>query len=157
MKIGNLTLFEKRVIGPECDPLLIRYIIFRVPAIGFYLHNMKRSDYDRALHDHPWAFVSVVLKGGYRECHDQTLTGEQDWLYHVPRSVLVRPAQWRHRFVLNRNEENTAFIESWTLVIVGRRTKRWGFFTSGGWCWWRKYNSDLNICEDEPIWTGGKD
>jgi hypothetical protein len=28
---------------------------------------MKRSDYDREGHDHPWPFVSFVLKGGYWE------------------------------------------------------------------------------------------
>lgn len=157
MKIGPLSLFERRVIGADDDPLLVRYIIARLPAIGIYLHNMKRSDHDRALHDHPWPFVSIVLRGGYRECHDQSVSGEQEWLYHPPGSVLVRAAQWRHRFVLNRNEENTAFVQAWTLVIVGRRSRRWGFFTGGGWCWWRKYNDQLGICEEEIFWTHGKD
>lgn len=31
------------------------------------VHNIKRSDYDRALHDHPWNNASFVLKGGYWE------------------------------------------------------------------------------------------
>lgn len=31
------------------------------------VHNVKRSDLDRALHDHPWINISVLLKGGYWE------------------------------------------------------------------------------------------
>ena len=31
------------------------------------VHNIKRSDHDRALHDHPWNNASLVLKGGYWE------------------------------------------------------------------------------------------
>lgn len=30
-------------------------------------HNIKRSDYDRALHDHPWPNASLVLFEGYWE------------------------------------------------------------------------------------------
>lgn len=84
--------FEKRVIGPDEDPLLIRWVLFRVPAFGVYLHNMRRSDYDRALHDHPWPFVSLVLRGGYWEYHDQTLDGTTRSEWRAPGSVLVRPA-----------------------------------------------------------------
>lgn len=152
-----MRFFDKRVIGAPDDPLLVRYILFRCEAFGIYLHNMKRSDHERCLHDHPWPFVSVVLAGGYRECHNQTLTGEEEWLYHRPGSVLVRCAQWRHRFVLNRTEDNCLFVQAWTLVIVGRRARQWGFFPPNGWCWWRKYNDQLGICEEEVIWRDGKD
>jgi hypothetical protein len=31
------------------------------------VHNIKRSDLDRALHDHPWKNISIVLMGGYWE------------------------------------------------------------------------------------------
>jgi hypothetical protein len=31
------------------------------------IHNVKRSDHDRALHDHPWNNCSVMLRGGYWE------------------------------------------------------------------------------------------
>jgi hypothetical protein len=34
---------------------------------GARVHNIKRSDYDRALHDHPWWNISIVLRGGYWE------------------------------------------------------------------------------------------
>ena len=151
MTIGNLQFFNKRIIGPDANPLMVRYILFRCAAFGVYLHNMRRSDYDRALHNHPWPFVSVVLRGGYLEHHDQTVGGYKTAEWHKPGSVLVRPAEWRHRFEIEPG------IRAWTLVIVGRRKQRWGFFLPTGFCWWRQHNEQLNICEDRIIHTDGKD
>jgi len=130
---------------------MIRYVLFRCAAFGVYLHHFMRSDYDRALHDHPWPFVALILKGGYIEEHDQTITGLKRAYPRQPGEVLLRPAEWRHRIVLPDGRT------SWSLVIVGRRQRRWGFFLPDGWCWWRKHNPKLNICEDEPIWLGGED
>src|SRR6266478_4256458 len=51
-------------------PYLIRYFIYKPRTKGrgrIYLHHIMRSDYDRAMHDHPWSFKSILLWGGYRE------------------------------------------------------------------------------------------
>jgi hypothetical protein len=144
-----MKLFRRSVIGQAENPLLIRYVLFRIAPFGLYLHHLLRSDHERALHDHPWPFVSLVLRGGYTEVHDQTLSGHQIETWRKPGSVLVRPAEWRHRFVLRK--------PAWTLVIVGRRARRWGFFTREGWCWWRKYDPDLAICSDSILFREGED
>lgn len=34
------------------------------------VHHIKRSDRDRALHDHPWKNVSILMRGGYWEVFD---------------------------------------------------------------------------------------
>lgn len=149
MEYKKLKILEKRVIGPDDDPLLIRWILFRVPRFGVYLHKLCRSDYDRALHDHPWPFISVILKGNYTEVHDQTIDGQKVFEPHSRWSILIRPAEWRHRFVLDN--------PAWTLVIVGRRARRWGFFLPSGWCWWRKHNYRLGICEEDILWEEGND
>jgi hypothetical protein len=36
-------------------------------GLSFYLHCFVRSDDDRALHDHPWDFASLILFGDYNE------------------------------------------------------------------------------------------
>lgn len=153
MNIGPLKLFERRVIGGETAtrPLMVRYILFRAPALGVYLHHFYRSDYDRALHDHPWPFVSIVLKGGYLEVHDQTIDRTQTTIRHRPGAVLLRPAEWRHRVVLDEGKE------AWSLVVVGRRSRHWGFFLPGGWCWWRKFDAAKGICADGVLWKDGSD
>lgn len=148
-----LKIFRKTIIESETpgNPLMIRYILFRVASWGIYVHHFLRSDHDRALHDHPWPFLAIILKGGYREIHDHTIEGAEIEERRRPGQVLLRPAEWRHRVVLDPG------TTSWSLVIVGRRVRHWGFFTPQGWCWWRKYNTHKGICEDEVIHEGGSD
>ena len=148
-----LKIFRKTVIESERpgNPLMIRYILFRCAAWGLYVHHFLRSDYDRALHDHPWPFLAIILKGGYQEVHDQTIDLSVITETRHPGQVLLRPAEWRHRIVLEAGRT------SWSLVLVGRRARRWGFFTESGWCWWRQYNTNKWICEDEVIHHGGSD
>jgi hypothetical protein len=158
VKIGPLKLFKKNVISANSPlgPLLIRYIIFRIPQFGIYIHKLCRDDNDRALHDHPWPFTSIILKGGYFEHTERWLETDppiniEEFQYYSAGSILRRPAEWRHRFAL------TAY-PTWTLVFVGRRCRKWGFWVDGvNWCWWRKYNYNLNICEEEVLWTKGSD
>lgn len=138
-----MKFFKKRIIGPKDNPLLTRYIIFRFPWIGVYVHHLMRSDYDRACHDHPWGFISIILSGSYVE---HTPQGHK--IYRRGR-ILFRPAMWLHWLEMHR--------PMWTLVIVGRRTRRWGFLLDGKWCWWRKYNYEKAICEEEILWDEGGD
>lgn len=50
------------VIGDPNDPYLIRWWLRRDRAEGsIYLHQIRRSDDDRALHDHPWPSTSIIL------------------------------------------------------------------------------------------------
>jgi hypothetical protein len=152
MRLGPVSLLERKVIGAVDGrpPLLVRYVLFRCASLGVYVHQLCRSDYDRALHDHPWPFVSIVLGTGYHEEHDQTIDGGTVLVWHPPGSVLLRPAEWRHRVVIGDRP-------AWTLVLVGRRQRRWGFWLPTGWCWWRTHNTALNLCEDQVLWPGGSD
>lgn len=147
--LGSVQLFRRILIGGE-PPLLVRYALVRTRSFGVYLHKLCRSDYDRALHDHPWSFVSIVLRAGYTEEHDQTIDGAKVRVFHPPGSILLRPAEWRHRVIIGERP-------AWTLVLVGRRVRAWGFFLPSGWCWWRRHNHELNICEDEILHRGGRD
>ncbi len=163
IEIGQLAIWSITTAGLDKEgknPLLKRWVLWRIPAIGNYIHKFFRSDYDRALHDHPWAFITIILKGGYYEVHDQTRDGSQETLWHGVGSVLVRPAQWRHRVVLPEylgEDGQMHYRPSWSFVIVFRREQNWGFFLPTGWCWWRKHDAHNNICEDKILHMGGKD
>jgi len=146
MKIGRFKFLHKRIVGPDSDPLLIRYIIFSTPIGGVYLHKFCRSDYDLALHCHPWDFVSIILKGGYDEQTDVGI------LQHKPGSILLRPAEWRHRVIIRDLKK-----PSWNLILKGPRRRHWGFWPDGKFCWWRKFNYRLGICEEDIIWEEGDD
>lgn len=98
MRIGKLKLFQKRIIGDPEDPYIIRRILFRTPRFGIFLHKMLRSDHERALHDHPWAFTSIVLRTGYWEVTDMKAE------FNPVGAILCRSAEWRHRVVLGNGE-----------------------------------------------------
>jgi hypothetical protein len=108
-------------IGTEGDPYLQRW--FLIPHNGFvnlYLHKFCHSDDDRALHDHPWPFLSLIVAGQYREVTETTTVIRRRW------SIAARRAHHRHRVELAG--EPTP-VPVWTLVLTGPRRRTWGF-----WC-----------------------
>jgi hypothetical protein len=118
----------RRVIGAERrSPLLIRYFLLRSSVLGIYLHKLCRSDEDRALHDHPWTFISVILTEGYIE---HTPSGGRKVR---PGSILYRPAEWQHRLELKR--------PAWTLVFRFHRRREWGFHCPSGWLPWQQFDN----------------
>jgi|SRR5579859_6280632 len=132
--------FPRRVIGAERgSPLLIRYFLLRSAILGIYLHKLCRSDEDRALHDHPWTFVSIILTGGYIE---HTPDGQRRYW---PGAILYRPAEWQHRLELDR--------PAWTLVFRFRRRREWGFHCPGGWVHWLTFDQQGG-CEIEATASG---
>lgn len=104
-----------------------------------YLHKILRSDDDRALHDHPWANVSIVLAGGYTEVLPwaQRQAGLDDHLgrtyrqHRAPRSIVRRRATDRHRLEV--------YGPCWSLFITGRKVREWGFYCRHGWVHWRQF------------------
>lgn len=140
-----IRLLSRKVIGPADTPYMIRWTIISTPWFRIYLHKFVRSDYARALHDHPWSFASIILRRGYDE-----VTVVDTRSYHAG-NILFRPAEWRHRVVLRDDKP------AWTIVFCGPRTRRWGFWPNGSWCWWRKFNPNLAICEDGILFTDGED
>jgi hypothetical protein len=96
-----------------------RYKLVRTRWGNVYLHEILRSDEDNCLHDHPWSFVSLILWGGYRE---QLPSGK---FWRRPGRFMVRPARTAHRVEVDR--------PAWSLVIVGKKSRAWGFFGRDGW------------------------
>ena len=55
-------------IGPLDNPYMRRwFVVPRNEFSNLYLHEILRSDDDRALHDHPWPSRSFIIDGGYFE------------------------------------------------------------------------------------------
>lgn len=120
--------------GVEAPYMLRWYIIPRNPLLNVYLHKFMRDDDDRALHDHPWWFVSLMIRGRYVE-----------WtpLPKVRRapSIAFRRATTRHRVTLPAGP-------CWTLVITGRKAREWGFWCPKGFVPWHQFvdrNDEGNV------------
>lgn len=117
------------VIGGEDRPYLRRWwLIPRNPIANVYLHEFLRSDDDRALHDHPWPSVSVILRGGYVE---HTPDGA---FIRLRGDVVARKATALHRVELGSNS-------CWTLFLTGPRIRQWGFQCGDRWVHWKLFTA----------------
>lgn len=105
------------------------------------IHHIKRADYERDLHDHPWNARTVILKGWYRETR-LGLIPQFDGQYYVEASV--------HHTRLPGDTAELGFGEYhsitevdpdgvWTLFISGPWRGVWGFLVDGVKIPWKKY------------------
>lgn len=140
--LGSLSAWRRIIWNCRKDngPLVTRYYLFDNSWFGVYLHRLHTSDEDRALHDHPWSFVTFLFSSGYWEFVPNPDVDEIVGMgptvgYWRPRfSVLYRPAEWKHRLVLVKRP-------TWTLVLRGPRRRLWGFWTATGWMDFKAYGN----------------
>lgn len=133
------------VIGRKDSPYMNRWwVIPRNRLFNIYLHQVLRSDDDRALHDHPWVNCSIVLKGGYWEVVPQQRPSA-DWpvpptrtKWRGPGSIVLRRPSAAHRLVVG-----AIGVEGrgpcWSLFITGPNVRDWGFWCPRGWKKWTDF------------------
>lgn len=109
---------------PENGLYLTRYIFYRTPFGCLYLHHIHQPDPDRHLHNHPYAAKSYILHGGYTEIVQHPLSNSPQRRTHVQGETNVLAFNSFHRIVAV--QPNT-----WTLVVCGRRRRRWSFLENG--------------------------
>lgn len=99
---------------------LRRLRIIQTPWFGVMLHFIDGPDPRWTLHDHPWNFLSIVLRGEYVE---QRMEPGKPVFSRVVRRFNVMPRGTAHSIVLV--DPNTV-----TLVFTGRRQGPWGYITN---------------------------
>lgn len=132
------------VIGGRDRPYLLRwFVIPRNPIFNIYLHQFRRSDDDRALHDHPWLFnVSWLLSGGYVE-HTIKAGGLLVRTYRRAGDLKMRWGKAPHRVeLLTDGVGPTSLLSCWTIFITGPRVRQWGFYCmERGWIHWQRFTA----------------
>jgi len=134
LKNKLLNLFDrigrKRIILDRVseEPYLERYYIFLKDRKWFpfnvFLHKFLKSDPDD-VHDHPWPYATLILKGGYYEwipnfSQSGALVGETRY-WRGPGHARICSATSYHRIELDPG------VECWTLFIPGPQRREWGF------------------------------
>ena len=130
----------------RCLTYLYRWTLFqpRRPrwlwrGFGVYLHHFVGDDWSLDLHDHPKRFISIGLWGSY----DETTPD-----YSFPKALLhaaEKTRTWRAPWVRTFPAEHIhrlSLIDGrpcWTLVIVLRSVREWGFWHEGSWIHWKEY------------------
>jgi hypothetical protein len=133
---------RKRVVMDRInnEPYLERYYVFLKDRESFpfnvFLHRFLKSDPDD-VHDHPWPYATLILKGGYWEWVPQ---------FNHKGEKIGEIAKWRgaghfrtcgagsyHRIELDPS------VECWTLFMPGPQKRDWGFLTRRGWIQHEQY------------------
>ena len=130
-KLGRKRIVMDRINN---EPYLERYYLFLTDRKRFpfnvFLHKFLKSDPDD-VHDHPWPYATLILKGGYYEWIPQ---------FDSNGAKITEVAKWRgpghfrickensyHRIELDPN------VTAWTLFMPGPQRREWGFLVNNKW------------------------
>lgn len=104
---------------------------WRLP-FSIRIHHILRPDADPYLHDHPWNWRAIILKGWYSE---EDVEGK--FIERHAGSTRGCAAETLHRI------DMVSDGGAWTLFIMGKRRNRWGFMVGSPSrkVYWRDYVS----------------
>jgi len=141
-------LGRKRIVMDRVnnEPYLERYYVFlkdrnRFP-FNVFLHKFLRSDPDD-VHDHPWPYATLILKGGYYEwvpkfdSNGKKIDEERMW--RGPGHFRLCCATSYHRIELDSS------ITAWTLFMPGAKQRDWGFLVKDQWIQWEQYLANRKL------------
>ena len=122
------------------EPYLERYYLFlkdrdRFP-FNVFLHKFLKGDPDD-VHDHPWPYATLILKGGYYEWLPQFDSKgnkiAEMCVWRGPGSFRVCRANSYHRIELDPS------VTAWTLFMPGPKKRDWGFLVNNKWIQHEQY------------------
>ena len=128
----NIFKNRKRIILDRIgqQPYLERYYLFLKDRKWFpfnvFLHKFLQSDPDE-LHDHPWPYFTLILRGGYWE------TTPKGRFWRGPGHMRVNGPKSLHRVELEPG------VYAWSLFFPGPKLREWGFIVNGKWMHNEKY------------------
>jgi hypothetical protein len=132
---GETLLFRRWYLTPRRWPCVV------------LIHHFLSPDVDPDPHDHPWPFLTFILKGGYHE-HVYTAAAPA----RLVRELVARPGTARYRSAKHVHKVARLLTGScWTLVVTFGRRRTWGFRTPAGFVDWRTYTGaapDYDPLED---------
>ncbi len=130
-KLGRKRIVLDRINN---EPYLERYYLFLKDRKHFpfnvFLHKFLKSDPDD-VHDHPWPYATLILKGGYYE--------------HIPNfnpagALVGHTRYWRgpgHFRICSANSYHRVELKEgtdcWTMFMPGPQRREWGFLVNNKW------------------------
>ena len=135
-------LGRKRIVmdRQSDEPYLERYYLFlkdrdRFP-FNVFLHKFLKGDPDD-VHDHPWPYATLILKGGYYEWLPQFDSKgnkiAEMCVWRGPGSFRICSANSYHRIELDPS------VTAWTLFMPGPKKQDWGFLVNNKWIQHEQY------------------
>lgn len=122
------------------EPYLERYYVFikdrKLFPFNIFIHKFLKSDPDD-VHDHPWPYATLILKGGYWEwipvfTYEGVKVGETPHWRGRGHFRFCRADSF-HRIELEPG------VECWTMFMPGPQKREWGFLVNNKWIHNEKY------------------
>lgn len=104
-----------------------RFRILQTPWFALFLHRISASDEDKHAHDHPWDFISFLLKGAYEE----TWFKSPHW--SLPMHRTVKAGQLVKHDHSDAHKLTLVTPVVWSLVLTRGHDNPWGYQTDDGW------------------------
>lgn len=119
-KLLRKFLPHKELGWTEIGEKFTRYTLLKLPnwlgGFRVFLHQLDCEQWHDKCHDHPWSFITFILKGGYDES-----TTDGKTVYRRPGSILYRPATFAHNV-------KTCGKTCWSIVVTTRKVRDWSMF-----------------------------
>jgi hypothetical protein len=112
----------KEGLGHQECPYMYRWI-WNLGLFSIRVHKWIRSDDKRHFHNHPWNFLTFVIKGSYTDVSLNTSNGEVTWDKLKRFSIRYRPASHMHYVDVPKEG-------AWTIMITGPKAQKWGFWVN---------------------------
>lgn len=110
----------------RCSTYLYRWTLINFKNFKVYLHKFVGDDWSRDFHDHPKRFISIGIWGSYLE--------------ETPNGFRRYRAPWIRSFPpIHQHRLTTPWGTCWTIVIVLRAEREWGFYPDGQFVQWEDY------------------
>lgn len=103
-----------------------RWRIIETPWFAIYVHGIYKADEDQHMHDHPWDYTSIILRGFFHE-RVPTTPGRYESVLLSPWKCVRRKAEQFHKI------EQLHTPSVYTLFFTGKRRREWGYNTERGW------------------------
>lgn len=104
-------------LGLEECPYAKRWIL-DLHYFSIRMHHFMHSDDPRHLHDHPWWYLTIVIRGGYTD------HGENEKIHLRAPAVAFRKSS--HAHYVDPDEGG-----AWTILLTGKHKRIWGFWVKG--------------------------
>jgi hypothetical protein len=122
------------------EPYLERYYLFLKERKNFpfniFLHKFLKGDPDD-VHDHPWPYATLILKGGYyewtAEFDENNIKIGETKHWRGPGHFRVCSANSFHRIELKPE------VTAWTMFMPGPQKREWGFLVNNKWVQHEQY------------------
>lgn len=134
-----------RLLRPDGRVALERWGLELRALGGIFVHRIDAPDPGPDLHDHPWWFASLVIRGGYSEERAPIRLATQ-WnqlaekhevgrKWRGPRGVIRERRRWSLRSIRLDECHRIVLVQrpTWTLVVHGPHRRQWGFYTPRCW------------------------